>query len=97
MHNFYEQFTAAAAQFADRPAIEVQRRDRVDTFTYRRLEAMAAGIARGWRLAAWPVGIAAPSSRRTTRTGAPRTSASCGSAQWPFPWIPRTRPRRSPG
>src|SRR5436190_5262739 len=47
MHNFYEQFTAAAAQFADRPAIEVQRRDRVDTFTYRRLEAMAA------RMAAW--------------------------------------------
>jgi long-chain acyl-CoA synthetase len=47
MHNFYEQFTAAALRFPDRPAIEVQRRERVDTFTYRRLETMAA------RMAAW--------------------------------------------
>jgi long-chain acyl-CoA synthetase len=47
MHNFYEQFSAAAARLPDRRAIEVQRRDRVDTFTYRRLEQMAS------RMAAW--------------------------------------------
>jgi len=45
MHNFYEQFTAAARRVPERPAIEVQRRDRVDTFSYRRLEAMAARMA----------------------------------------------------
>ena len=47
MHNFYEQFAAAALRVPNRPAIEVLRRDRVDTFTYRRLETMAA------RMAAW--------------------------------------------
>jgi len=47
MQNFYEQFAQAAARFADRPAIEVQRRDRVDAFTYRRIETMAGRMARG--------------------------------------------------
>lgn len=45
MQNFYEQFAQAASRFADRPAIEVQRRDRVDCFSYRRLETMAGRMA----------------------------------------------------
>ena len=45
MQNFYEQFAQAAARFADRPVIEVQRRDRVDAFTYRRIETMAGRMA----------------------------------------------------
>ena len=47
MQNFYEQFAVITARFPDRLAVEVQRRDRVDGFTYASLEAMAA------RTAAW--------------------------------------------
>jgi len=58
MQNFYEQFARITARFPDRLAVEVQRRDRVDGFTYAVLDAMAArtaawlasaGIARGDR------------------------------------------------
>jgi long-chain acyl-CoA synthetase len=51
MRSFYEQFERAAARHAGRTAIEVQRRDGVDAFTYRDLEAMAARTGR-WLLAA---------------------------------------------
>ena len=47
MQNFYEQFARITARFPDRLAVEVQRRDRVDGFTYATLDAMAA------RTAAW--------------------------------------------
>src|SRR4051794_24529266 len=47
MQNFYEQFARITARFPDRLAVEVQRRDRVDGFTYAVLDAMAA------RTAAW--------------------------------------------
>ncbi len=45
MNNFYEQFAATAARFAARPAVEVQRRDRLDRFTYAELRAMAERAA----------------------------------------------------
>src|SRR3954470_25066721 len=62
MQNFYEQFARITARFPDRLALgsQVQRRDRVDGFTYAVLDAMAArtaawlasaGIARGDRCA----------------------------------------------
>ncbi len=41
MNNFYEQFAAAAERFATRTAIEVQRRDGIDRFTYAQLRSMA--------------------------------------------------------
>ena len=50
MQNFYEQFARITARFPDRLAVEVQRRDRVDGFTYATLDAMAA------RTAAWLAG-----------------------------------------
>jgi long-chain acyl-CoA synthetase len=60
MHNFYEQFARVAARLPEGVAIEVQRRDRVDRFTYATLDAMAGqtttwlaaeGIGRGDRCA----------------------------------------------
>jgi long-chain acyl-CoA synthetase len=45
MHNFYEQFAASVLRFPDRPAIEVQRKDRLDVFTYGRLDTMATRMA----------------------------------------------------
>jgi len=45
MENFYQQFAAAAARFPERTAIDVQRRDRLDSTTYRELEARAGRIA----------------------------------------------------
>jgi long-chain acyl-CoA synthetase len=47
MQNFYEQFALITARFPDRLAVEVQRRERVDGFTYAMLDAMAARTA-GW-------------------------------------------------
>ena len=47
MQNFYEQFARVTARFPDRLAVEVQRRERVDGFTYAALDRMAA------RTAAW--------------------------------------------
>jgi len=46
VNNFYEHFAASAERFSARPAVEVQRRDRLDLFTYeelRRLADQAAG------------------------------------------------------
>ena len=43
--NFYEQFRAAAERFAERPAIDVQRRDRVERYTYAELRGMAERTA----------------------------------------------------
>jgi long-chain acyl-CoA synthetase len=60
MQNFYEQFARVAARLPEGVAVEVQRRDRVDQFTYATLEAMAGrtttwligeGIGRGERCA----------------------------------------------
>ena len=60
MQNFYEQFARVAARLPEGVAVEVQRRDRVDRFTYSTLEAMAGqttawlaaeGIGRGDRCA----------------------------------------------
>ena len=45
MNNFYEQFIAAAERFSNRPAIEVQRRDRLEQFTYAELRGMAERTA----------------------------------------------------
>ncbi len=45
MNNFYDHFAAAAERFAARPAIEVQRRDRVDGFSYVQLRSMAERVA----------------------------------------------------
>ena len=45
MNNFYEQFAATAERFAAHPAVEVQRRDRLDCFTYAELRAMAERAA----------------------------------------------------
>ena len=47
MQNFFEQFAWAAEHHGGRTAIEVQRRDSVDAFTYQRLREMAE------RTAAW--------------------------------------------
>ena len=47
MQNFFEQFAWAAERHGGRTAIEVQRRDSVDGFTYQRLREMAE------RTAAW--------------------------------------------
>jgi len=43
--NFYEQFRSAAEQFPDWPAVEVQRRDAVERFTYAELRSMAERTA----------------------------------------------------
>jgi len=45
MRNLYEQFASAASRFPDLTAVEVQRRDRVDAFTYRDLDRMAGEVA----------------------------------------------------
>jgi len=45
MNNFYEQFAATAERFASRTAIEVQRRDQIDRFTYAQLRSMAERTA----------------------------------------------------
>jgi long-chain acyl-CoA synthetase len=45
MRNFFDQFAAAVAGCGERPAVEVQRRDRIDTVTYRQLDSMAGRIA----------------------------------------------------
>lgn len=49
IRNFYEQFEATAIRFSSRVAIEVQRRDRVDSLTYgelrQRAESAAAWLA----------------------------------------------------
>src|SRR5712691_11138280 len=45
MNNFYQQFAATAERFAARPAIEVQRRDSLDRFTYAELRSMAERAA----------------------------------------------------
>lgn len=47
MQNLYEQFASAVARFPDHTAVEVQRRERVEAFTYRDLDRMAG------RGAAW--------------------------------------------
>ena len=41
MPNLWEMFEASATRFADRTAVEIQRRDTVDRFSYGQLEAMA--------------------------------------------------------
>jgi len=46
-NNVYERFAATVARGGDRPAVEVQRRDRLETYTYAELDAMAQ------RCAAW--------------------------------------------
>src|SRR6266852_679910 len=45
MNNFYQQFAATAERFAARPAIEVQRRDSLDRFTYAELRSMVERAA----------------------------------------------------
>jgi long-chain acyl-CoA synthetase len=45
MHNYYECFAEAARRSAGQPAIEVQRRDRVDAYDYATLYRMAERIA----------------------------------------------------
>ena len=45
MNNFYQQFAATAERFPDYLAVEVQRRDRVDRFTYAQLREMAERTA----------------------------------------------------
>src|SRR5207253_406868 len=45
MRNFFDQFAAAVARAGDRPAVEVQRRDRIETITYAQLDIMAGRIA----------------------------------------------------
>ncbi len=45
IRNFYEQFEATAARFPDRPAVEVQRRESVERFTYAELRSMAERVA----------------------------------------------------
>jgi long-chain acyl-CoA synthetase len=50
MKNFYEKFEATVARFGERPAIEVQRRETLDTFTYNdlhRLIEVAAALLAG--------------------------------------------------
>ncbi len=44
-NNFYEHFAATAERFPTRPAVEVQRRDSLDRFTYADLRSMADHIA----------------------------------------------------
>ena len=44
-NNFYEQFAATAERFPTRPAVEVQRRDSLDRFTYADLRSMADHVA----------------------------------------------------
>src|SRR3989442_769799 len=44
-NNFYEQFAAPAERFPTRPAVEVQRRDSLDRFTYADLRSMADHVA----------------------------------------------------
>src|SRR2546427_3593091 len=44
-NNFYEQFAATAERFPTRPAVEVQRRDSLDRFTYADLRSMAEHVA----------------------------------------------------
>ena len=41
MQNFFEQFAWAAERHAGRTAIDVQHKDRLDSFTYARLREMA--------------------------------------------------------
>src|SRR5712691_11997470 len=65
-NNFYEQFAATAERFPTRPAVEVQRRDSLDRFTYADLRSMADHVA-GF--------LAAPSS-----PGAPRLGRGDGCA-----------------
>ena len=50
VRNFYALVAAAAASHASRPAVAVQRRDRVDAWTYRDLMALADDASR-WLLA----------------------------------------------
>ena len=45
MRNFFDQFAAAVKSAGDRPAVEVQRRDRIETVTYSQLDSMAGRIA----------------------------------------------------
>jgi len=44
-NNFYEQFATTAERFPTRPAVEVQRRDSLDRFTYADLRSMADHVA----------------------------------------------------
>jgi long-chain acyl-CoA synthetase len=46
MNNFCELFAATVSRFGSRPAIEVQRKDRVEAYSYAQLDAMAAHVAR---------------------------------------------------
>ena len=45
MRNFFDQFAAAVARAGERPAVEVQRRDHLESVTYRQLDSMAGRIA----------------------------------------------------
>src|SRR6478752_4659060 len=45
MRNFFDQFAAAVKSAGDRPAVEIQRRDRIETVTYNQLDSMAGRIA----------------------------------------------------
>ncbi len=45
MSNFYEQFATTAARFPEKIAVEVQRRDRVESFRYDELERMVEQAA----------------------------------------------------
>jgi len=47
MNNFYERFAASAEQFGPRTAVQVQRREHVDSFTFGALNHMAAVVAGG--------------------------------------------------
>lgn len=45
MNNFFELFAKSVARFGERPAIEVQRKDAVESYSYRELDSMSAQAA----------------------------------------------------
>ena len=67
MQNFYEEFARVTARFPDHQAVEVQRRDHVDGFTYSTLDAMAARTA-AWLTSSWLSRALACSSRESVAT-----------------------------
>ena len=46
MNNFCELFAQTVARFSNRPAVEVQRKDHVEAYTFAQLDGMAAQVAR---------------------------------------------------
>ncbi|MGH9791189.1 MAG: AMP-dependent synthetase/ligase, partial [Candidatus Acidiferrales bacterium] len=45
MNNFFELFAKSVARFGERPAIEVQRKDAVESYSYRELDSLSAQAA----------------------------------------------------